>query len=54
MNAAVKGYFNDPRANPLSQKCFGDWMDPKVDQISTYLDDVSNRGVFAIMNKDAL
>jgi hypothetical protein len=26
----VNGYYNDPRSNPVNQKCLGDWMDPKV------------------------
>lgn len=52
LNSAIKGFYDDKRANPLDERCFGDWMVEDHDFIKkTYHQLFHDGDIFGVSHK---
>lgn len=52
-NSAVKGFYNEKNANPVSKECYGEWMTPKINNIAVLGDKYINGDIWTITKEEA-
>jgi hypothetical protein len=52
LNSAVKGFYHDPRADLLDEKCMGPWVDTKLEQSKDTLGKIWHGDIWGVSHND--
>jgi len=52
-NGAVKGIYNETKANPVTKECYGEWMTPKIESVMLVADKFDSGDIWTITKDEA-